>query len=99
MFVVVAFFVLLGGLSFAVDMYFDWLWFQEIGKATIFTTTLYAKGSVFSATLFLVFLFLYLNLWYAHRSSWHHPDRNSDSERSNHRLHLSPMNRSGEYWA
>jgi uncharacterized membrane protein (UPF0182 family) len=67
MFVVVIFFVLLGGLSFAVDMYFDWLWFQEIGKATIFTTTLYAKGSVFSATLFVVFLFLYLNLWYAHR--------------------------------
>ena len=67
MFVVVAFFVLLGGLSFAVDMYFDWLWFQEIGKATIFTTTLYAKGSVFSATLFLGFVFLYLNLWYAHR--------------------------------
>jgi uncharacterized protein len=67
MVVVLVFFMLLGGLSFAIDLYFDWLWFQEIGKATIFTTTLYAKGSVFSATLLVVFLFLYLNLWYAHR--------------------------------
>jgi uncharacterized protein len=54
-----------GGSSFLARMYFDWLWFQELGKTRLFTTTLYAKSSLGSAMLLLSFLFLYLNLWYA----------------------------------
>src|SRR5437667_10757212 len=46
-------------------MYFDWLWFQELGKTRLFTTILYAKSSLGSAMLLLSFLFLYLNLRYA----------------------------------
>ena len=36
--ILVALFFLLGGLSFAVAMYFDYLWFLELGKTTVFTT-------------------------------------------------------------
>ncbi len=57
--------LLAGGLAFVVDMYFDLLWYQELGKATVFTTTLYAKSLLGASTLLVVFLFLYLNLLYA----------------------------------
>jgi uncharacterized membrane protein (UPF0182 family) len=67
-FVLLVVFLLAGGLSFAVEMYFDWLWFAELGKTTIFTTTLYAKGAVFTAVLSIAFSFLYLNLWIARRA-------------------------------
>ncbi len=60
-------FLLAGGLSFAVEMYFDWLWFGELGKTTLFTTALYAKSFIFAAILALAFLFLYINFWIAHR--------------------------------
>lgn len=65
--ILLAVFLLAGGLSFAVEMYFDWLWFGELGKATLFTTALYAKSIMFTAVLALAFLFLYGNLWIAHR--------------------------------
>src|SRR6266508_1020373 len=54
-----------GGFSFLARKYFDWLWFEELGKARLFTTILYAKSSLGSAMLLLSFFFLYLNLWYA----------------------------------
>jgi len=60
-------FLLAGGLSFAVEMYFDWLWFGELGKTVLFTTALYAQSGIFTAVLAGVFLFLYLNLWFANR--------------------------------
>ncbi len=63
----VALFLLVGGLTFAVDLYFDWLWFVELGKSVIFTTTLYAKSTVGAVTLAVTFVFLYLNLWHANR--------------------------------
>jgi len=65
---VIALFVLAGGLSFALNMYFDWLWFKELDKSVIFTTILYAKGTVAGVTILLVFLFLYVNLWVANKS-------------------------------
>jgi len=65
---VVALFVLAGGLSFALNMYFDWLWFNELENPVIFTTILYAKGSVAGLTILVVFLFLYVNLWVANKS-------------------------------
>ncbi len=65
--ILVALFVLLGGLSFAVEMYFDYLWFAELGKAAIFTTTLYAKSILGSGILLVSFLFLYFNLFFANR--------------------------------
>ena len=58
-------FVMLGGLSFFVDLYFDYLWFDELGKTTVFTTILYAKGSFGAITLFISFLFLYINFLFA----------------------------------
>ena len=38
--ILIAVFLLAGGLSFAVEMYFDWLWFGELGKTVLFTTAL-----------------------------------------------------------
>jgi uncharacterized membrane protein (UPF0182 family) len=60
-------FLLAGGLSFAVEMYFDWLWFGELGKTVLFTTALYAKSGIFTAVLAGAFLFLFINLWFANR--------------------------------
>jgi uncharacterized membrane protein (UPF0182 family) len=65
--IVVAVFVLAGGLSFATDLYFDWLWFGELGKTILFTTALYAKSSIFAGVLAFVFVFLYFNLMFANR--------------------------------
>ncbi len=66
--ILLAVFLLAGGLSFAVEMYFDWLWFIELGKTVLFTTALYAKGIIFTTVLLVGFLFLYANLIVAHRS-------------------------------
>ena len=63
--IIVALFVVFGGLSFAVEMYFDYLWFAELGKTVIFTTALYAKSMIASGLLLISFLFLYFNFLYA----------------------------------
>jgi uncharacterized protein len=63
----IALFMLLGGLTFAVEMYFDYLWFTELGKTTVFTTGLYAKSTIGSGTLLIGFLFLYINFLFANR--------------------------------
>lgn len=65
--ILLAVFLLAGGLSFALNLYFDWLWFGELAKTVLFTTALYAKGSIFTAMLLLAFIFLYGNLWFANR--------------------------------
>jgi len=65
MITIVVLFVMLGGLSFFVDLYFDYLWFNELGKATVFTTILYAKSMLGAMTLFISFLFLYINFLFA----------------------------------
>ncbi len=65
--ILVGLFIVLGGMSFAVEMYFDWLWFLELGKTAVFTTALYAKSIIGSTTLLVSFLFLYLNLTFANR--------------------------------
>ncbi|MFH1574227.1 MAG: UPF0182 family protein, partial [Acidobacteriota bacterium] len=65
--VVLAILLLTGGLSLTVSLYFDWLWYQELGKTVLFTTEIYAKSLIASATLLGSFLFLYLNLTWAGR--------------------------------
>jgi uncharacterized protein len=65
--VIIALFVLFGGLTFALEMYFDYLWFAELGKTVLFTTALYAKSMLASGLLLISFLFLYLNFLYANR--------------------------------
>jgi uncharacterized protein len=63
----VALFLFFGGLSFAVEMYFDYLWFQELGKISIFTTALYAKSLIGCGTILLSFFFLYINFLFANK--------------------------------
>ncbi len=65
--VIIALFVLFGGLSFALEMYFDYLWYAELGKTIVFTTALYAKSLLASGLLLISFLFLYLNFLHANR--------------------------------
>jgi uncharacterized protein len=67
MIILVALFIILGGLSYAVGMFFDYLWFHELGKATVFTTMLYAKSMLGSGLLVVIFLFLYINFIFANR--------------------------------
>ncbi|HSW39620.1 MAG TPA: UPF0182 family protein [Acidobacteriota bacterium] len=59
--------VLAGGLSFAVELYFDYLWFEELDKTTVFTTMLFAKSIIGSVTLLVSFLFLHINFIIANR--------------------------------
>lgn len=66
---IVALFVLIGILSFALDTYFDYLWYVELGKAAIFTTALYAKSIIGPLVLLIAFLFLYGNFSFANRAS------------------------------
>jgi uncharacterized protein len=66
--ILIGLFIVLGGLSFALNLYFDYLWFQELGKTVVFTTSLYAKSLLGSVVLLIAFLFLYLNLWFANRA-------------------------------
>jgi uncharacterized protein len=63
----IALFIILGGLSLAVEMYFDYLWFTELGKTIIFTTALYAKSMLASVVLFGSFIFLWINFLYANK--------------------------------
>jgi uncharacterized membrane protein (UPF0182 family) len=65
--VVIALFIIFGGLSFSVKMYFDYLWFTALGKTTIFTTALFAKAVLGTGALLIGFLFIYLNLALANR--------------------------------
>jgi uncharacterized protein len=65
--IIVALFVLFGGMSFALEMYFDYLWFAELGKTVLFTTSLYAKSMLASGLLLISFLFLYFNFIFANR--------------------------------
>jgi uncharacterized membrane protein (UPF0182 family) len=65
--VIVALFVVFGGLSFALGLYFDYLWFAELGKSVIFTTVFYAKSMLASGLLLVSFVFLYFNFLFANR--------------------------------
>jgi uncharacterized membrane protein (UPF0182 family) len=65
--IIVAVFLLFGGLSFALGLYFDYLWFAELGKSVIFTTVFYAKSTLASGLLLVSFLFLYFNFLFANR--------------------------------
>jgi len=51
----------------AVPLYTDWLWFQEVGYTQVFLTTLSLKGTLFTAMLVSVVVFLYANLTFAAR--------------------------------
>ena len=65
--IIAALFLVFGGLSFALEMYFDYLWFAELGKSIVFTTAFYAKSMLASGLLLISFLFLYFNLLFANR--------------------------------
>lgn len=67
--ILAALFVLFGGLSFAIGMYFEYLWFAELGKTVVFTTALYAKSMIGSGILLASFLFLFLNFYFANRKT------------------------------
>lgn len=65
----VALIVLAGVLSYLLDVYFDYLWYLELGKAQIFTTTLFARSMIGAAVLLIATLFLYGNFSFANRDS------------------------------
>ncbi|MBI4593273.1 MAG: UPF0182 family protein, partial [Candidatus Rokubacteria bacterium] len=59
----------LGLVGQVVPLYTDWLWFQEVGYAQVFLTTLGLRGSLFAAVALGVLLFLYVNLTLAARTA------------------------------
>ena len=65
--IIIAILIVAGGLSFAVNLYFDYLWFQELGKLSLFTTAIYAKAAIGTTVMAVSFLFLYINLLMASR--------------------------------
>jgi uncharacterized protein len=67
--VLVAVFVGLGVLAQVVPLYTDWLWFGEVGYSQVFLTTLSLRGSLFTAVMVSVLVFLYANLTFAARTA------------------------------
>ncbi|HAM54259.1 MAG TPA: UPF0182 family protein, partial [Candidatus Rokubacteria bacterium] len=53
----------------AVPLYTDWLWFQEVGFAQVFTTILVVRGWLVLGLGAAVFVFLFANLWVAARTA------------------------------
>ncbi|HWO03479.1 MAG TPA: UPF0182 family protein, partial [Methylomirabilota bacterium] len=53
----------------AVPLYTDWLWFQEVGFTTVFTTRLTISGWLFLGLGAAVFVFLFVNLSVAARTA------------------------------
>jgi uncharacterized membrane protein (UPF0182 family) len=62
-------FVALAVVGQAVPFYTDWLWFQEVGFARVFTTMLSFRGWLALAVAGAVFAMLFANLWLAARSA------------------------------
>jgi hypothetical protein len=62
-------FVALSLLGQAVPLYTDWLWFQEVGFTTVFTTRLTLSGWLFMGLGGAVFVFLFVNLSLAARTA------------------------------
>lgn len=51
----------------AIALYTDYLWFQEVGYASVFLTALKTKAALFAAGAVVVFLLLWVNLKIARR--------------------------------
>ncbi|HSL51284.1 MAG TPA: UPF0182 family protein [Candidatus Deferrimicrobiaceae bacterium] len=62
-------FILLSLIGQAVPLYTDWLWFQEVGFTTVFTTRLQLSGWLFIGLGAVVFVFLFVNLSVAARTA------------------------------
>lgn len=62
-------FILLSVLGQAVPLYTDWLWFQEVGFTTVFTTRLQLSAWLFMGLGATVFVFLFVNLSVAARTA------------------------------
>jgi uncharacterized protein len=67
--VLVVVFVALVVLAELVPLYTDLLWFQEVGYARVFVTTLSMRGSLFAGVAAVVALFLWGNLTFAARAA------------------------------
>src|SRR2546422_257856 len=61
--------VVLGLVGQIVPLYADWLWFQEVGYVQVFLTTLWYRGTLFTAVALGVLVFLYVNLTFAARTA------------------------------
>src|SRR5512147_2558967 len=62
-------FVALSLVGQAVPLYTDWLWFQEVGFTSVFTTRLTVSGWLFLGLGAAVFAFLFVNLSVAARTA------------------------------
>jgi len=67
--VLLVLFLALGLVAQLVPLYTDWLWFQEVGYADVFTKILALRGSLFTALALVVLVFLYANLALAVRTA------------------------------
>jgi uncharacterized membrane protein (UPF0182 family) len=62
-------FIALSLIGQAVPLYTDWLWFQEVGFTSVFTTRLTLSGWLFLGMGAAVFVFLFINLSVAARTA------------------------------
>ncbi len=63
-------FVILPFLSYLLNFYTDWLFFDETGFSSVFTTTLYAQTAAGLFFGILLFGFIMINLIYANRAAF-----------------------------
>ena len=62
-------FIALSLIGQPVPLYTDWLWFQEVGFTSVFTTRLTLSGWLFLGMGAAVFVFLFINLSVAARTA------------------------------
>jgi uncharacterized membrane protein (UPF0182 family) len=61
--------LVLGFLGQVVPLYTDWLWFEEVGYASVFLKILSLRGALFTIVAVAVLVFLYGNLTFAARTA------------------------------
>jgi uncharacterized membrane protein (UPF0182 family) len=67
--ILVVVFVLLAIAAQLIPLYTDWLWFGEVGYTDVFLSILSLRGTLFTAMLVAVLIFLWANLTFAARTA------------------------------
>ena len=67
--ILVVIFVALAIAAQLIPLYTDWLWFGEVGYTDVFLSILSLRGTLFTAMLLSVLIFLWVNLAFAARTA------------------------------
>lgn len=87
---IVAVLIILGVISSLAGYYVDWLWFQSVNFAGVFTTTLLNQMTLTVGVFIISFLFFWLNLWLTGKNELPQKDRPDQSAEGRDVIYLNP---------